>query len=143
MAYCTLDDLEKLIPEVTLIQLTDDEDTGAVNTERVSEAIAQADSEVDGYAGTKYSVPFTTVPPVVKKCSVDIAVYNLYSRKVEEFPATRKDRYNNAIRFLEKVAKGEISLGLDPEPTAKSEGGAECNKTSDDRVFTRTTMEGF
>jgi len=143
MAYCTLDDIVKLIPEAALIELTDDEGTGEVSAERVSESIAQADSEIDGYCGTKYSVPFTTAPAVIKKCSVDIAIYNLYSRQMEEIPETRADRYKNAIRFLGLVAKGEISLGLDPSPAAKSEGGAECNKTSDDRIFTRTSMEGF
>ena len=91
--YSTLTDIKKLIPEDTVIQLTDDENTGAVVESRVTEAIAQADAEIDSYCGGKYSVPFTTVPDIVKKISVDIAIYNLYSRKVEEIPETRADRY--------------------------------------------------
>jgi len=143
MAYCTLEDIKKLLPEEIIIQLTDDENQGVVNQARVDEAIAQADAEIDSYCGSKYSVPFSTVPDIVKKISVDIAIYNLYSRKVEEIPATRAERYKNAIRQLEGIAKGIISIGEDPEPPRPSEGGSEVNKTTNDRVFTRDKLEGF
>ena len=144
MAYCTKTDIEKMIPAADVIDLTDDEGTGEYIASRVSEAIAQADAEIDGYCGAKYSVPFTTVPSTVKKCSVDIAVYNLYSRKMEKIPDTRTDRYKNAIRFLEKVAEGKISIGIDPEPAASTGSSyAECNKTESDRIFTGTKMRGY
>jgi phage gp36-like protein len=143
MPYCTLTDIKKLIPEASIIQLTDDENTGAVVTSRVDEAIAQADAEIDSYCGNKYSVPFSTVPDIVKKCSVDISIYNLYSRRVEEIPATRADRYKNATRQLEGISKGIISIGEDPEPAAPTQGGVETNKTESDRVFTRDSLKGF
>jgi phage gp36-like protein len=144
MAYCTKTDIEKLIPAAAVTNLTDDEGTGAQVATRVTEAISQADAEIDGYCGKKYSVPFTTAPDIVKKCSVDIAIYNLYSRRVEEIPETRSDRYKNAIRQLEGIAKGIISIGEDPEPAASVDASyAECNKTESDRIFTTTKMRGF
>lgn len=144
MAYSILADIEELLPETTIVQLTDDEDLGTINEVRVTEAIASADAEIDTYCGTKYSVPFSPVPPVIKKCSVDMAIYNLYSRKAEELPQTRTDRYKNAIRLLEAIAKGTISIGEIPEPTASEDASsAECNKTSSDRIFTRDKLEGF
>jgi len=142
MAYCTLDDIKKLIPEQVIIQLTDDENLGTVNQARVDEAIAQADAEIDSYCGGKYSVPFSSpVPDIIKKISVDIAIYNLYSRKVEEIPQTRTERYRNAIRQLEGIAKGTISIGEDPEPAIPSQGGSEVS--TNDRVFTRDKLESF
>jgi len=132
-----------MIPEESIIELTDDEDLGGVNQARVDEAIAQADAEIDSYCGGRYSVPFTTVPDIVKKISVDIAIYNLYSRKVEEIPDTREQRYKNAIRQLEGIAKGIISIGEDPEPAAPGEGGVETNKTNDDRTFTKDSLSGY
>lgn len=143
MPYCTLIDLKNLIPEDVIIQLTDDEGVGVVNEARVTEAIAQADAEIDSYCGVKYTVPFTTVPDIVKKISVDLAIYNLYSRKVEEIPATRSDRYKNAIRQLEGISSGKISIGEDPAPTGSSESGAEVNVGSEDRIFTREKLAGF
>ena len=141
--YSTLTDIKKLIPEESIIQLTDDENTGAVVESRVTEAIAQADAEIDSYCGGKYSVPFTVVPDIVKKISVDIAIYNLYSRRVEEIPETRTDRYKNAIRQLEGISKGTISIGEAAEPTAADQGGTETNKTESDRIFTRGNLDGF
>ena len=144
MAYCTKTDIEKMLPSADVTDFTDDEGTGAQVSTRVSEAIAQADAEIDSYCGGRYSVPFSSVPDIVKKCSVDIAIYNLYSRRVETIPETRSERYKNAIRQLEGIAKGIISIGEDPEPTASTGASyAECNKTESDRIFTRPKMRGF
>lgn len=141
--YSTLDDIKKLVPEDTIIQLTDDESLGAINQSRVDEAIAGADSEIDSYCGTKYSVPFVTAPDIIKKISVDIAIYNLYSRKVEKIPDTRADRYKNAIRQLEGISKGLISIGEATAPAPTTQGSPETNKEVNDRVFTREKLEDF
>lgn len=141
MAYSTLTDLKKLIPEETLIQLTDDENLGAVSQARVDEAIIQADAEIDSYCGSRYTIPFTTVPDIVKKISVDIAIYNLYSRRVEEIPETRAERYKNAIRQLEGISRGLISIGESTEPP--TQGGPKTNKTDDDRTFTKDDLSGY
>ncbi len=143
MAYCTLDDLENMIPEAVLIQLTDDAGTDTVDQGAIDDAIAQADAEIDSYCGTRYAVPFATVPDVVKKASVDIAIYNLYSRRVEEIPQTRTDRYKNAVRLLEAISKGTISIGVDPAPAEASQGLAESNRPVSDRTFTRDKLRGF
>jgi phage gp36-like protein len=143
VAYSTLDDIKKLVPEEVLVNLTDDEDTGSVNQARVDEAIEQADAEIDSYCGGRYSVPFSTTPDIVKKLSVDIAIYNLYSRTLQDFPEVRRERYRNAIRQLEGISKGTVSLGVDPAPSAPTDSAAETNKATDENVFTRDSMEGF
>lgn len=141
--YSALDDIKKLLPEETIIQLTDDDGIGTVNQGRVDEAIIQADSEIDSYCGGRYSVPFATVPGIVKKISVDIAIYNLYSRRVEEIPKTRDDRYKNAIRQLEYISKGQISIGVDPEPAAPSRSSTSVQVVSNLKIFGRDNMKGL
>ncbi len=144
MAYCTLDDIKKLLPEEALVQLTDDEGAGSINPARVTEAIAQADADIDSYCAARYDLPFSPIPAVVKKLSVDIAIYNLYSRLVEEIPETRAERYKNAVRMLEGIAKGTITIGAATTPAAADEqGGPEATKSATDRTFTKTTMEGY
>lgn len=143
MPYSTEDDIKKLIPEETLIQLTDDEGLGVLGDARLTEAVLQADAEINSYLGERYSVPFTTVPAVVKKLSVDIAIYNLYSRLVDEMPGVRAERYKNAVRQLEGMSRGIVSLGLDPAPAAASDGHAETNKAVDENVFSRDKLKGF
>jgi len=143
MPYSTLDDIKKLIPEAVLIQLTDDEGLGSVNQARIDEAIKQADAEINSYCGSRYTVPFTAVPDLVRKLSVDIAIYNIYSRHMEVMPETRAERFKSAIRHLEAVAKGLVSLGINPSPSASSDGRAETNKETDGNVFSREKLEGF
>ena len=144
MPYATIEDIMKLLPETDLVQLTDDEGAGTVHPGRVDEAIAQADADIDSYLSAKYTVPLSPAPAVVKKLSADIAVYNLYSRRLEKIPETRSERYKNAVRMLEGIARGTVSVGATTAPQpAGDAGGAEATKLATDRIFTKTTLEGF
>lgn len=143
MPYTTQAEIQKLIPQSILIQLTDDTNTGSVNTDNVAEAITNSDDLIDGYLRGRYNVPFTDIPNLLEKLSTDISVYNLYSRRPEsEMPETVKDRYKDALKFLEQIQKGLISLGTDteisPEPAK-----FKTNKLETDRVFTKTALEKF
>jgi len=140
MPYALQADILEQLDEDILVQLTDDADAGSVDDDMVTRAIADADAEIDGYCGKRYSVPFSTVPAIIRKFSVDIAIYNLYARR-KGAPDDRKDRYSNAVKFLANVAKGLISLGEnDPDSTPAS---AAPEIDNEDRIFTRTTMEDF
>jgi len=135
MAYCTKTDILEQIEEDVLIQLTDDEDAGVVDEDKVTRAIVDADAEIDSYCGTKYDVPFSTVPVMIRKMSVDIAIYNLYARR-RGAPEDRKERYDDAISFLKDVSKGIASLGGDG-PSADDDSGPEATTVKSDRVFSR------
>lgn len=145
MSYCTADDVGKMIPSAVLIRLTDDENAGAVDADRLTEAVDTAADEIDTYLGARYDLPLTDTVPILGKLNVDMAIYNLYSRYKDEIPQTRKDRYTNAIRFLEKVAEGKISLGVQPVPDPAGagdyDGGAQV--TVRDTDFDSTTMGKF
>ncbi len=139
MAYCTKDDLLKQISDEILIQLTDDYDAGVVDDSIVADHIASADAEIDGYCGLRYTLPFSPVPTIIKKLSVDITIYNLYGRR-ETVPESRSKDYDNAVKLLQNVAKGLVTLGAD----APVETSTDTVKvSSEDRVFTREKLEGF
>ena len=133
MGYCTKSDILEQLDEDVLIQLTDDVDAGIVNDDAVTRAIADADSEIDSYCGAHYEVPFETVPSMVRKLSVDIAIYNLYARR-KGAPEDRKQRYDSAIRFLRDVSSGKASLGATAPDD--SDGGPEATTKKSDRAFT-------
>ncbi len=133
--YCTQADIVEQITEDELIQLTDDAGAGSVDSDKVDRAIADADSEIDSYCGARYGVPFTTVPTMIRKVSVDIAVYHLYTRRAAlGLPEERKTRYEKAVQFLRDVARGLASLGSD-EPAAAADGGPEATVSKTDRIF--------
>ena len=145
MAYCEITDLQKMIPDKNLIQLSDEEAGIAINTTRVQESIDSGAKEIDSYIGKSAALPITgTVPPVLGKINVDIAIYNLYSRMQEKIPETRQVRYNNAIKLLQRIANDPIAFGVDPIPDAPAEVlGAVSIYSSRDRIYTTEKMETF
>lgn len=139
--YCAKADIRDLLEEQQLVQLTDDENTGEVNDARVDKAIADACGEIDGYLGSRYPLPLATVPAIVRKCAVDIAIYNLFSR-ILGAPEERRNRYKDAVAFLAKVGSGAISLGAgDPDGTPKPSEAPRM--TGAGNVFGRGRMRGF
>jgi len=140
--YCTLEDLKSRIPEDVLAELTDDTGAGAVNAERIDAAIKDATDEVNGYCQARYPVPFSPAPGYVKKLTMDIALYNLFSARGYDEDSTDKsiiDRYRAAVRSLENIAKGVITLG-EPAPPPASDG---TDIEHPPRVFSRDKLEGF
>jgi len=137
--YSTQDDILERIPEETVIQLTDDEDTGAIVATRVTAAIGRADGEIDFWCGRRYSVPFTTVPDIIAELSTDMAIYFLYGRTLDEMPKTRVDAYKNAVRMLEKISEGKgVDLGVALATVTPS--GTSASFTGNDRQFTRDKL---
>jgi phage gp36-like protein len=143
MAYCTLNDITQAVPVTTVINLTDDAGSGAVDQGKVDTAIADAAAEIDSYCATRYTVPFAVVPAIIRKTAADIAVYNLYSRCAEKVPETREARYKASVKLLENISKGIVTLGEVPAPPALPQNAATPEITSAERLFTRTTMKGL
>lgn len=111
--YCSLDDIRKNIPDISLIELTDDNGTGQINTGIAEEAIEYADSTIDGYLRGRYTLPLNPVPKIIQKISIDIAIYHIYSRRFElEMPEGMQKRYENAIKLLENIQKGVIAFNM-------------------------------
>jgi len=135
MAYCTQSDIEKQIPEDTLIELTDDDAVGAVDSDIVDRAIADADEEIDAYAAMRYSLPFDTTPALLRRMSVDLAICSLYLRRPHlEIPESRRERCSADRKLLEQIAKGYLKLDV-PDPTADADAGIETTSAKSDRVF--------
>ncbi|MDI3480794.1 MAG: hypothetical protein PWQ97_449 [Tepidanaerobacteraceae bacterium] len=142
MMYCTLDDIKNQVPEDVLIDLTDDNGTGAINETIVDKAIIDAQEEIDVYASKLYTVPFNPVPGIIKKLAVDIAVYNLFSRRgfdQESADSVILQRYKSAIKLLENLSVGTATIGTPPSSPPARTVYIEGTK----RVFSRKRLEGF
>lgn len=146
MAYCTVDDILEILPEAQVIRLTDDENSGAYDPGKVQGAIDAAAEEINSYLGGRVALPIAgAIPPILKKFNADMAAYNLYSRVAEEIPSTRKDRYDNAVKLLEKIAEGKLTLGLQPPPDAPA--AADCENAAQvqtrSKIFDEKVMDRF
>ena len=136
MAYCTVDDIKKRLPEAVLIDLTDDEDAGEVDTDVVAAAIADADEEIDAYLSMRYALPFSSTPAIVTRLSTDLAVESLYGRRDHlELPKQLEKRIDAARRMLSAMAKGALKLDV-PDAAEDSGFGPAASTSKSDRIFT-------
>lgn len=83
----------------------------------IDQAIEGAEAIVDGYLGTKYSVPFSPVPPMVRDLARDISVHKAYNflyhgdNVASNVYAERyQDWEKNAYAMLEMLQENKLVL---------------------------------
>lgn len=138
MAYATLADLSDRYGVEELTQLTDRLGVAAPDAAIVARALDDASAEIDGYLAVRYALPLPTVPTVLLRLCADIARYRLWDDRASE---EVRRRYEDARRVLERIASGDVSLGL-PAATSAPLALAEAN-TGNPRLFTRTETDGY
>jgi phage gp36-like protein len=139
VTYITQTDLLKRIDEATLIQLTDDADTGEINAEVVTEAILDAEGIFESYVRTRYSLPVPTTPLVKKSC-LNIVTYTLFQRRAtfaEGVLEVKEKAYKETMALLKDIAAGKAALDI---PAA--EETIENPKTSD-KILTNAAKSKF
>lgn len=111
--YCNQSDIEGEIQDADLIQLTDDNGTGSLNSVVLNQVIANASGEIDRYVGNVYDIPFNPVPPSVESMAIIITCYRLYRRR--EVPDEKNKYYEDyrGVRdYLKLVQQREAVLDL-------------------------------
>jgi phage gp36-like protein len=115
-------------------------------------AIRDAEAEVNSYLGVVHDLPLpdvtdrvdpennTAVPENLRRVAADIALYRLATDHGRTLTKEKRKRYDDAIKWLVALAKGETSLGLD-DPAPGAAGGALV--TSNPRIFTRDSTDGL
>ncbi len=138
MLYCSKQGLIDRYSEDELIQLTDRDDLGIINDDVLDRAIEDASTEMDAYLSRFFFSP-DTLPKSLKPLACDIARYRLY----EEAPSDHiTDRYNNAIKFLKAVNKGEITIGTNIQDNEVDTTDL-AEMQSSGSVFGRDKSSGF
>jgi phage gp36-like protein len=143
MRYCTLADIAKAIPPVTLLQLSNDDPTAELADESVIEdCIRSAEELVDGYLRGRYTLPFDPVPTVLRDAAVSLVRYALYGRRPEtDLPEAVKEDRRNTIKLLESIRDGVVTLGL-PSGQATPEPG-EIRVRARPQQFDSRLWEGY
>ena len=141
MAYCDLEDILGSMDEADVIGYTDDDDAGTVDQSRVDQAIEMAGVMIDAYVGGRYQVPLDPVPDLVKRLAVDLAVFEICSRRSDP-PENREQKRQQAVRLLEKIGAGSAVIPGAVSAPAES-GSNPVQISSADRVFTRDRMRGL
>ena len=113
--YATEDDLKKRfgarqideLKSMHEIEVTEGEEPKPVDVVEV--ALQDADEEINGYIGSRYSLPLANIPSNLKRIACDIARYRLYSEQPFEHITKL---YDDAIAFLKRVQDKKADLQI-------------------------------
>ena len=145
MAYATQADLVPLrMTAKDLTELTDDDNTGTINTSLVSAVLEEASGRVESYCRNRYATPLQASDDV-QSLTIDIAVYLLFSRRREtNVGETVKTRFDQAIAFLKDIASSKASLDqpISDQPQT-SMGGPQISAKDRHLAFSDRNIEGF
>lgn len=123
-----------------LIQLTNrDRKATAVDALVLDRALSDADAEIDARLAPRYKLPLLTVPRLLVNVACDIARYRLYDDRATEQVARR---YEDALKLLNALASGKLSLGLDAQAdgTPPVDGPS---ATTPVRIFSADTLKDY
>lgn len=133
MAYCTKQDLFDRFGDKEIIRLTDRSHQGVLDETVLDGAIADAGAEIDGYLAGRYRLPLASVPVLLQRIACTMVRFYLHTVAA---PEDVRKGYDDAVRTLKGISRGEIALGLDAVGAKQpSLGGVESK--SGGKVFGR------
>ena len=102
--------------------------------------VERASGEIDDRLRHRYTVPFTTVPQIIKNICLDLTTYFLlrenYHQEDGQLNEWVKDYERRASDLLELIADGTIAL-----ETTDTSGVAISTNTGVERVITQTKRD--
>lgn len=138
MPYAVQQDIIDRYGSDALYVAFDRDNNSVLDTDAVSRSLSDASEEIDTYLIGRYPLPLATTPKILTFICVDIALYK--GSNATAVTEEKRTRYEDAVRLLTKISKGEISLGLE-KPEQGGKGGASF--VSAERRFTRDTLRGM
>lgn len=137
--YCIYDDMDNEIAD-----LTDHVPTGKVAAVWVGAQIDKAESEIDGRLGSRYTVPFTTVPALITTIAIYLATSRILNPGfIGEIPADSKvvdTYYKRADDLLKRLESGELVLETATESTDDT-ASPQSSTSSQTREFTQNILD--
>lgn len=148
MPYATWQDISDLYGHHALVVADHDRD-GAPDYPSIERALVSASDEIDSYIGVRETLPLPRVPGILTQFCVDIAVYRL-ALSADVLTDEHRRRYEDTIKHLARIAKGEAALNIPADPDAPVDPDApELNgprpivAEGPPRLFSRDQMRDF
>lgn len=123
-----------------LIELTDRVEpyTEAIVDNVLNMALSNADALINSYISTRYQLPVSNTPEVLRRHACIIAYYDLHrGRRPDE---ARKD-YEDTLSFLKSVSRGDARLDIAGIEAASSP--AEARVEGPIRIFNRDSLGDY
>lgn len=134
--YATEADLKTRFGAQVIDDLKLGREGGADPVNVVQVALQDAEEEINGYIGSRYSLPLASVPSNLKRIACDIARYRLYTEDPLEHITKL---YDDAIAFLKRVQDKKADLQIIDEQSKEIIDDTPKNKPSTAPIGTTYT----
>ncbi len=145
MSYATVDDMLARYGEDVVYPLVDKDHDDTLDDAAASRSLRDASGLINSYIGTRYPLPLNEIPDLLTRLCVDIALYWL-SEDAGGATEEKRQRFEDAIQWLENIAKGRVALGMedttDPD-SAEEECGDGMAFSSSPRLFSRNGLRAY
>ena len=141
MTYAAAEDMQNRFNHQDLVLLTEREHStpGEVDMAVLTQALEDATAEINAYLSGRYTLPLSIVPTALVRICCDIARYFLSGDNAPEHIHTR---YTDALKFLQAVNQGTVSLGIDSQGDKATTNDTAVMESAGS-VFARNKAKGF
>ena len=134
--YATEADLKTRFGAQVIEELKLGREGGADPIDVVQVALQDAEEEINGYIGSRYSLPLASAPSNLKRIACDIARYRLYTEDPLEHITKL---YEEAVSFLKLIATNKAHLQIQNVETNEIVNDTPKNKPSTAPIGTTYT----
>lgn len=143
MAYADQSDLEEACGGAArLVQFTDWNNDRIADADRITAALNKAAGEMDSYLVKQRAVPIANPTPKMKEVNAVLALYAIARSRGMVHEQLRTD-YDDALKWLRAVSKGEIAIDVDPQPTKTSMRIDAATERPTSKAVSRRNLRGF
>lgn len=143
--YATQSDLEPAAGGAAkLVQLSDHDGDGAVDSAVIAKAINDSSRWIDSYLARRYAVPLEEPSDIITRITAEEAVYILKDQR-DAVDDRAQARHDQNIEWLDGVSTGRINPGVDPGPpkSAAVAAVAASRDSNDPAAVTRNSLRGL
>jgi len=105
----------------------------------INQALDVADGTINSYLASRYTLPLTVTPAVLKKTALDLARHELHKERATEEITKRRD---NAIAWLKDLASGKATLGAPTLDSGVNASGIRIVPSAG-RTFSSDSLDAF
>jgi len=128
--------------EARLLQITDFDGDGLEDSGIVTDAVDEAEAQINTYARKRFATPFDPVPESIRRLAANLAVYVLKARR--DALTESDDRLQDArLDWLAMLANGKVDPGISPAPAASPHNAPSTTDRPSSKAISRENLEGF
>jgi phage gp36-like protein len=145
MTYSTDDDIIDAVGEDTVRRLTDDDQTGSIDTGVLAGVREDTHEIVNAYVRGRYELPFDATPKLLAMAETALTVERLYRRRPSaDTPESVSEASEEAMTTLRRLSEGAITLGIDSDGDGEEDGAGSYRTTrTSDKKTIRDLLSGF